>query len=205
MIGAILGDSTIRQPSRAELRQWQRFRGWTIRILKELEHSGGMTVAEIAERVDNRRVDVKEYCRRLRMSGAVDYAEKWGYKITSTGTFILSIQTSNSSATQQQHLGNTKATLRQLTLAPFSDPQYSEPELAITNLLLSHYNTTGEKFVYIENQHALCEMLNIPPDILGATLRKLRQDGICYLWRDRDYGAYQLRLKPAFLERLKDA
>ncbi len=108
-------------------------------------------------------------------------------------------------ATLQQHNSNTKATLHQITLAPFYDSQYSEPEQAVTNLLLSHYNATGEKFVYIENQLALCEKLNVPPDILAAALRRLRQDGICYLWRDREYGAYQLRLKPAFMERLKHA
>lgn len=205
MITKLVGDTTIRRPSQAETRQWQRFRGWTIRILEELEHSGGMTVAQLAERLDHRRADVREYCARMRRIGAVEYAEKWGYKITPDGVFLLSIQASNTNATTTQHKHNTTTTLRQLTLAPFSDPQYSEPELAVTNLLLSHYTRTGEKFIFVKDQLDICERLNIPPDIFSAALRKLRQDGICYLWRDREYGAYQLRLKPAFLERLKDA
>ncbi len=203
MIGAIMGDISIRQHSRAELRQWQRFRGWTIRILEELEHSGGLTYAQLAERTFCRRIDVRQYCLRLYRSCCIEPLEKWGWKITTDGVFLLSLQTGDSSGTVPVQKRDTTVTLRQLTLAPFSDPQYSEPELAVTNLLVSHYNTTGEKFVYIENQLALCEKLNFPPDILGAALRRLRQDGICYLWRDTDYGAYQLRLKPAFLERLK--
>lgn len=205
MITKLVGDTTIRQPSQAETRQWQRFRGWTIRILEELEHSGGMSVLGLADRLFHRKTDIGRYCRRLYKIGCIDPVEGWGWKITSTGIFLLSIYIKDTNRTHTGHKEDTKRTLRQLTLAPFSDPQYSEPELAVTNLLLSHYTRTGEKFIFVKDQLDICEQLNIPPDIFSAALRKLRQDGICYLWRDREYGAYQLRLKPAFLERLKDA
>lgn len=205
MIGAVLWDSTIRQPPPAETRQWQRFRGWTIRILEQLEHSGGMSVLGLADRLFHRKADIGRYCRRLYKIGCIEPVEGWGWKITSTGIFLLSIYIKDTNRTTTGHKADTTRTLRQLTLAPFSDSQYSEPELAVTNLLLSHYNATGEKFIFIKDQLEICERLNFPPDILAAALRTLRQDGICYLWRDREYGAYQLRLKPAFLERLKDA
>lgn len=205
MIFAAQWDSIIRKPQAAELREWQRFRGWTIRILEMLQNSGGMTVKELAEKLFHRKSDIREYCWRLYRAGCIEPLEKWGWKITPDGVFLLSIQTNNTNITQTQHKHNTSVTLQQLTLSSYLFSEFSEPEIAITNLLLSHYNRTKEKFLFVKDQLELCEKLNIPPDILAASLRKLRQDGVCYLWRDREYGAYQLRLKPAFLERIKDA
>lgn len=193
----------IRAPDPAVLRQWARFRGWTISILEELQHSGGLTIAQIADKLNHRRVDVKEYCRRLYRSGCIEQIDRWGYKITTQGLQLLQLQPGNTKATTRQHLGNTKATLRQLTLAPYSDSEYSEPELAVTNLLISHYNKTGQPFIFIEDEAEICELVGLPPDVLGATLRKLYQDRVCYFYNNRKYGRLQLRLYEDFLERIK--
>jgi predicted transcriptional regulator len=193
----------ITTPASSEKRQWQRFRGWTISILEELQNSGGMTVAQIAERVNHRRKDIKDYCYRLYCSGCIEPLEKWGWKITSAGIFLLSIQLNDSSATQQLHNRDRKATLRQLTLAPYTESNYSDPERAISSLIISHYNKTGSTFLFIEDKAQICELAQVTPDELDKALTHLYQDRICYTWWDKKFSKYQLRLYKSFIERMQ--
>lgn len=189
----------------SELRYWCKFRGWTIRILEELQSSGGMTTAELAGKVNCRCTDTKRYCRRLWDAGCVERVERWGWKVTGVGTFLLQLQLKDTKGTPRGHERDTKGTPRQLTLAPYSNPDASEPELAITNLLISHYNATREKFIFVRDPSELAERLELPPEAVREGLAKLRQDGIAYLWWDIGYQMYQLRLKPGFLDRIQHA
>lgn len=187
----------------ATRRRWSRFSGWTIRVLEELQNNGGMTVAQIAERVNHRRNDIRVICNRLYRSGCIEPLEKWGWKITSAGIFLLSIQLSNTNITQTKHKHNTNITLRQFTLAPYSNSEFSDPELALTNLLISHYEKTGQLFIYLEYENQLCELVCFPPDVVKAARMRLRQNGVAYLWFDKTEQAWQYRLYKPFLERLK--
>lgn len=96
---------------RTELRELQKYRGWKIRILEELQHSGGMTTREISTRIDypchstvNRLVEMHD-------RGFVEKVERWGWKITLDGVNLLSLN--YTTTTPQQH-HNITTTLPQL-------------------------------------------------------------------------------------------
>lgn len=203
MLQEIQQDIIIRASGSEASRQWARYHGWTIEILAVLENSGGLTVPQLAEKLNHRKRDIKEYCYRLRDSGFIEKVERWGWKITSAGQQLLVINDGNTKATTRQHQGNTKATLRQMTLAPYSNSEYSDPELALTNLLISHYEKTGQLFIYLEYGNQLCELVGFPPEVVKAARMRLRQDGVAYLWFDNTEQAWQYRLYKPFLERLK--
>lgn len=203
MIEQIQQDIIIRASRSEELRQWARYRGWTIEILAALENSGGLTVLQLAEKLNHRKKAIREYCYRLHDSGCIEKVERWGWKITTLGRHLLFINDdhTNTTLTPQKHHRNT--TPRQLTLAPYSDPEYSEPELAITNLIISHYNKTGQPFLFIEDEIQICELAMITPEQLYESMRKLYQERVCYIYNNRKYGRQQLRLYKDFLERIK--
>ena len=205
MIQECQQDIIIRESGSEASRQWARYHGWTIEILAALENSGGLTVPQLADKLNHRKRDIKEYCYRLRDSGFIEKVQRWGWKITSAGQQLLVINNGNTKATTRQQQGNTKATPRQLTLAPYSDPEYSEPELAITNLIISHYNKTGQPFLFIEDEIQICELAAITPEQLYESMRKLYQERVCYIYNNRKYGRQQLRLYKDFLERVKYA
>lgn len=184
-------------------RQWTRYRGWTVQILAELEHSAGLTVAQIADKLNQRKKAIREYCYRLYEAGCIEPIARWGWKITTHGQLLLYINNDHTNTTPTPQKDHTKTTLRQLTLSPFSDPDRSDPELAITNLIITHYNQTKQPFIFIEDWPELCEKLNYPPDEIEQALRKLYQDRVCYIYNNRKYGKRQLRLYQDFIERLK--
>ncbi len=73
------------------LRRWQLYRGLTIEILTELEHSGGMTTRDISTRI-NKTCDYtsNKLCKMLR-GGLVERIEKWGWRITRDGINLINI------------------------------------------------------------------------------------------------------------------
>lgn len=196
-------DIIIRASGSEASRQWSRYRGWTIKILEELEHSGGLTVAQIADKLNHRRQDIRRYCYRLFNSGCIEPVKRWGYKITPHGQLLLTIQTEDTNRTTTGHKQDRKRTLHQHTLAPYSNSEYSDPELALTNLLISHYEKTGQLFIYLEYSNQLCELVGFPQDVVKSARMKLRQNGVAYLWFDKTEQAWQFRLFKPFLEMLK--
>lgn len=104
--------------SSAKYREWQRYRGWTLKILEELEHSGGMTTREISTRIENSCRRVTSTLCRMANQGLVERVERWGWKITRDGIFLLSINYANTTTTQQQHNANTMLTQEKEERAP---------------------------------------------------------------------------------------
>lgn len=196
-------DIIIRASGSEASRQWARYRGWTIKILEELEHSGGLTVLQLADKLNHRKKAIREYCYRLNESGCIEKVERWGWKITSAGQQLLYINNDHTNTTPTPHKHHSKTTVRQMTLAPYSNSEYSDPELAITNLIISHYNKTSQPFLFIEDEIQICELAGITPEQLYESMRKLYQDRICYIYNNRKYGRQQLRLFQDFIERMK--
>jgi predicted transcriptional regulator len=196
-------DIIIREADRTAQRQWARYRGWTIEILATLENSGGLTVSQIADKLNHRKKAIREYCYRLFYSGCIEQVERWGWKITTQGKHLLFINDDHTNTTLTPHKHHSKTTPRQLTLTPYSNSEYSDPELALTNLLISHYEKTGQLFIYLEYENQLCELVGFPPDVVKSARMKLRQNGVAYLWFDKTEQAWQFRLYKPFLERLK--
>lgn len=91
-------------------REWQKYRGWKMRILEELEHSGGMTTREISSRIGYQCHSTTKRLCEMQRSGFVEKVERWGWRITSNGIFLLSLN--YTPTTHQQHSNNTPTTLQ---------------------------------------------------------------------------------------------
>ncbi len=89
------------QLSNVQLREWQRYNGWKIRILEELEHSGGMTTRVISDRIGYRCVSVANRLQEMLRANLVEKVDRWGWRITVTGVFLLSLN--YVPTTYQQH------------------------------------------------------------------------------------------------------
>lgn len=106
------------QVSHVQLREWQRYRGWTIKILEELEHSGGMTTRAISDRTGcNCKLATTNLCRMLKQD-LVERVDRWGWRITVTGYFLLSLSLNHTTTTQQPHNNHTTTTQEQEETAP---------------------------------------------------------------------------------------
>lgn len=92
-------------------RQWQKYRGWKMRILEELEHSGGLTTREISSRIRYPAHSTTNRLSEMLRSGFVERVERWGWRITRNGIFLLSLN--YTTTIPQQHHNNT-TTLPQL-------------------------------------------------------------------------------------------
>ncbi len=92
-------------------KQWQKFRGISIQILSELEHSGGMTTRDISTRIDKTpRLTSNKLCQ-MRCSGLVEKVEGWGWRITRDGINIININ--YASRIQQQCFRNASGMLQE--------------------------------------------------------------------------------------------
>ncbi|NJD53020.1 MAG: hypothetical protein FIB07_09165 [Candidatus Methanoperedens sp.] len=72
-----------------------KFRGKTIEILGVLSNSGGMTTMEISEQTGIPVRIVGVYCRGGEKRGVFERKERWGWRVTSFGLLILSINNNN--------------------------------------------------------------------------------------------------------------
>jgi len=97
---------------------WQKYRGNSLRILEELEHSGGLTTRQISDAIlGNARV-IAVTIQRLVYRCVIEKVENWGWKINATGLKILAIfnkkdittnnKNVNTIQTQPQHKVNMK-------------------------------------------------------------------------------------------------
>jgi hypothetical protein len=97
---------------------WQKYRGNSLRILEELEHSGGLTTRQISDAIlGNARV-IAVTIQRLVYRCVIEKVENWGWKINANGLKILAIfnkkdittnnKNVNTIQTQTQHKVNMK-------------------------------------------------------------------------------------------------
>jgi hypothetical protein len=134
------------QISAATLREWQRYRGWTIKILEELEHSGGMTTREISDRTGCRCHTTATILGRMMHSDLVEKVERWGWRITRDGLVLLSINYVNTTTTQQQHNVNTTST-----------QEKSEPVPACFRVATCHIKQICQDKGYTRKNMVLCQ------------------------------------------------
>ncbi|RLG36785.1 MAG: hypothetical protein DRN91_07085, partial [Candidatus Alkanophagales archaeon] len=92
----------------------------------------------------------------------------------------------------------------QVSLQPFlTKLSLSDTEKVVVEYLIDHYNKTGSKFIYIQSIYELAEKLNVNPALLQEAIINLKQDRICWLYRDRVYRRWKLGLYKAFVATLK--
>ena len=92
---------------------------------------------------------------------------------------------------------------RQIQIEPFlRNSNLDDLEKAVVEVLITHYNKTGSKFIMVKDQYELAEKLNANPSDLPNALKNLRQDGIIYIFKDKTFNCWKIGLKKQFLERL---
>src|SRR5659263_190539 len=72
-----------------------KFRGKTIEILGVLSNSGGMTTKEISDQTGIPVRKVWTYCNNGEIRGLFERKERWGWKVTPFGFFVLYINNNN--------------------------------------------------------------------------------------------------------------
>jgi hypothetical protein len=91
---------------------YQKYRGNSLLILEELEHSGGRTMRSISDALlGNARV-ISTTIQRLLHRCLIERVENWGYKITVTGLKVLSIfnKTTTTTTTKNKNISTTTTT-----------------------------------------------------------------------------------------------
>ncbi len=93
-----------------------KFRGKTIEILGALSNSGGMTTREIA---DNTGIPVRKvwtYCNNGEKRGLFERNERWGWKATPFGYFVLSINNNNVQTKYKQSTNKVQTKYKRSTI-----------------------------------------------------------------------------------------
>jgi hypothetical protein len=142
---------------------YQKYRGNSLLILEELEHSGGLTTRQISDAIlGNARV-IAVTIQRLVHRCVIEKVENWGYKITVTGLKILSIfnkkdtttttKNVNTTTTQQQHDVNMKN--KTTTIEPENVPDEYIP--SCFHQTYCHIKKIWKKTVYNAKTKAACD------------------------------------------------
>ncbi|PWB49311.1 MAG: hypothetical protein C3F06_14265 [Candidatus Methanoperedenaceae archaeon] len=189
-----------------------KFRGKTIEILSILSNSGGMTTREIADKTGIPIREVWVYCRRGEKKGIIERKERWGWISTVFGFLILDINNNNvnTCTTQGKHKVNTCTTRlytvakksQQLNLSVYANrSDITEPERIVVEVLVKHYERTGEKYRYFRDFYHFCDETGVGAVDAPEALARLKEEGCIYTRKD-EFG-WKIGLKVNFVERLK--
>jgi hypothetical protein len=104
--------------SKERIDHYQKYRGNSLLILEQLEHSGGMTTRAISDAILGNARTIAVTIQRLVHRCVIEKIEHWGWKINCNGLKILSIfnksttttttKNVNTIQTQTQHKVNMK-------------------------------------------------------------------------------------------------
>ena len=190
-----------------------KFRGKTIEILGVLSNSGGMTTREIS---DQTGIPVQSFkCILLangEKRGIFERKERWGWKATPFGFFILSINNNNvqtnTNKVQTKYKSKYNRTLdspkksHQLNLSIFtSRSDIEDPERVVVEVLVEHYERTGEKYRYFRDLYHFCDETGVSAVDAPTAIARLKEEGCIYTRKD-EFG-WKIGLKVGFVERLK--
>ncbi len=189
-----------------------KFRGKTIDILGILSNSGGMTTREISDQTGIPVRTVGVYCRGGEKRGIFERKERWGWKATSFGFLILSINNNNGKTKDKDRIneGKTKdkRTLdspkksHQLNLTVFtSRSDITDPERVVVGVLVQHYERTGEKYRYFRDFYHFCDETGVGAVDAPAVIARLKEEGCIYTRKD-EFG-WKIGLKVRFVDKLK--
>jgi len=199
---------------------WLRVRGFSIELLHHLRDKQ-LLLCELCELTGKDPNTVNRYLYNLRKYGYVQKDDHY-YKITEVGVALLNIHNIHNIHVYTKYERNMKgickkyessmkverdskrASLRQTGLELWLQScDLSEKEKEVVEVLIDHYNKTGSKYLYFDNPFDFAERFKISPQMATEVLKRLKQDGIIYVFRDRQLGSWKIGLKSAFLEALK--
>jgi hypothetical protein len=171
-----------------------------------------MITREIADQTGIPVRTVGIYCRGGEKRGIFERKERWGWKATSFGFLILSINNNNGKTKDKDRIneGKTKdkQTLdspkksHQLNLTVFTNrSDITEPERVVVGVLVQHYERTGEKYRYFRDFYHFCDETGVGAVDAPAAIARLKEEGCIYTRKD-EFG-WKIGLKVGFVERLK--
>jgi hypothetical protein len=178
-----------------------KFRGKTIGILGVVYNRGGMTTREIADHTGIPVRTVGVYCRGGEKRGIFERKERWGWKATSFGFLILSINNNNGKTKDKRTLDSPKKS-HQLNLTVFTNrSDITDPERVVVGVLVQHYERTGEKYRYFRDFYHFCDETGVSAVDAPPAIARLKEEGCIYTRKD-EFG-WKIGLKVDFVERLK--
>jgi hypothetical protein len=189
-----------------------KFRGKTIEILGILSNSGGMTTREISDQTGIPVKTVNVYCWLGEKRGIFERKERWGWKATPFGFFVLSINNNNDKSNINELLIKDKSSINHLYTVPKKSHQLNlsvftnrsditEPERVVVGVLVKHYERTGEKYRYFRDFYHFCDETGVGAVDAPAAIARLKEEGCIYTRKD-EFG-WKIGLKVDFVERLK--
>ena len=190
-----------------------KFRGKTLEILSVLCNSGGMTAKEIADKTGIPVRQVWTYCNNGEKRGIFERKERWGWSATPFGFFVLDINNNNNVQTKYKQSINKVQTKynrildsqkksHQLDLSVFTNrSDITEPERVVVEVLVKHFERTGEKYRYFRDFYHFCDETGLGAVDAPEAIARLKEEGCIYTRRD-EFG-WKIGLKVNFVERLK--
>jgi hypothetical protein len=189
-----------------------KFRGKTIEILASLSNCGGMTTREISDHTGIPIKTVNVYCWLGEKRGVFERKERWGWKATSFGFFILSINNNNDKSNINKVLIKDKSSINHLYTVPKKSHQLNlsiftsrsdlaDPERVVVGVLVEHYERTGEKYRYFSDIYHFCDETGVSAVDAPPAIARLKEEGCIYTRKD-EFG-WKIGLKVNFVERLK--
>ena len=189
-----------------------KFRGKTIDILGVISNSVGMTTREIADQTGMPIKTVNVYCWLGEKRGIFERKERWGWIATSFGLFILSINNNNDKSNINKVLIKDKSSINHLYTVPKESHQLNlsiftsrsdiaDPERVVVEVLVGHYERTGEKYRYFRDLYHFCDETGVSAVDAPTAIARLKEEGCIYTRKD-EFG-WKIGLKVGFVERLK--
>lgn len=193
-----------------------RVRGFTIILLFCLEGCPRRTI-ELAELTGKQTVYVYQYLKNMRNYKLVEYDGGF-WRLTDLGADFLRYLDLDLDMVKRKIKEREKKDKRKIKVQKSPDqPKISQRSLElrlcesdltdkereVVEVLVEHYNKTGSKFMYFNTPYDFAERFKIPPQLASEILKRLKQDRIVYVYRDRQMGAWKIGLYKAFIESLK--
>jgi len=198
---------------------WLRVRGFSIELLHHLRDKQ-LLLCELCDLTGKDSNTVNRYLYNLRKYGYVQ-KDRHFYKITEIGVAVLNLHNIHNIHNIQKYERNMKvigkkyernmkdkksskkAFQKQISLELWLQScDLSEKEKEVVEVLVDHYRKTGSKFLYFNTQFDFAERFKVDPDTAREVIKNLKQDGIIYVFRDKQLGAWKIGLKTAFIELL---
>ena len=215
------GDEDLSRSSESELftsttTSLGRIRGFTIELLFHLR-DGPKRCCDLAEITGKSQPYVRRYLGNMQNYGLV-VKEGVFWNLTSLGSeFIdyINILYSNISEYRKKEERRKKEKRKkkeswsarpskQLSIDLWlKSSSFDDVEKEVVEMLVNHYNRTGSKFILVKDIYELAEKLNVSPSALPQALKRLRQDNIVYVVKERTMGFWKIGLKRQFVNLLK--
>jgi len=195
-----------------------KVRGFTIYLLYLLR-KGPRRCSELAEITEKTYHYVYRYLKNMQNYGLVQKKGSF-YELTVLGADFLDYYIShinhiikvrkkverNKKESRKKVESCQPKIVKQLSIHLWlrnSHRSHDDAEKEVVEVLLTHYNRTGSKFILVKDMYELAERIGVSPSFLDPALKRLKEDNIIYVWRLRALGCWKIGLKKDFIKQLE--